>query len=64
MKPNSNFKMNKPLKVMLANMEPEYRKIYRDAMVSAIIAPKIEFKKKKNNRSFVSVVPLEVEAEA
>jgi hypothetical protein len=39
--------MNKPLKVMLATMEPEYKKIYRDAMVSAIIAPKMEFKKKK-----------------
>ena len=47
MKPNSNFKMDKPLKVLLANMEPEHKKIYRDAMVSAIIAPKIEFKKKK-----------------
>ena len=47
MKPNSNFKMTKPLKVILANMEPEHKKIYRDAMISAIIAPKIEFKKKR-----------------
>ena len=47
MKPNSNFRMSKPLKVILANMEPEHKKIYRDAMISAIIAPKIEFKKKK-----------------
>jgi hypothetical protein len=51
MKSNSNFKMNKQLKVMLANMEPEYKKIYRDAMVSAIIAPKIEFKKKKKEEA-------------
>jgi hypothetical protein len=51
MKPNSNFRMNKPLKVMLANMEPEYKKIYRDAMVSAIIAPKIEYKKKKKEET-------------
>jgi hypothetical protein len=39
--------MDKRLKVLLANMEPEHKKIYRDAMISAIIAPKIEFKKKK-----------------
>jgi hypothetical protein len=47
MKPNSNFKMNKPLKVMLATMERERKIIYRDAMISAIIAPKMEFKKKR-----------------
>jgi hypothetical protein len=51
MKPNSNFKMNKPLKVILANMEPEHRKIYRDAMISAIIAPKVDFKKKKKENA-------------
>ena len=51
MKPNSNFKMTKPLKVMLANMERERKSIYRDAMISAIIAPKIEFKKKKEQTS-------------
>ena len=51
MKPNSNFKMNKPLKVMLANMEPEHKKVYRDAMIKAIITPKIEFKKKKEQPS-------------
>ena len=51
MKPNSNFKMTKPLKVMMATMEPEYKKIYRDAMISAIIAPKIEYKKKKEQPS-------------
>lgn len=47
MKPNSNFKMNKPLKVMLTNMERERKKDFRDAMISAIIAPKMDFKKKK-----------------
>ena len=47
MKPNSNFRMTKPLKVMLTNMEREQKNIYRDAMISAIIAPKLEFKKKK-----------------
>jgi len=51
MKPNSNFKMTKPLKVLLANMEPEYKKIYRDAMISAIIAPKVDFKKKKKENA-------------
>ena len=51
MKPNSNFKMSKPLKVILANMEPEHKSIYRDAMISAIIAPKLEFKKKKEQTS-------------
>jgi len=36
---------------MLANMERERKSIYRDAMISAIIAPKIEFKKKKEQTS-------------
>jgi len=47
MKPNSNFKMTKPLKVLLSGMERERKNDYRDAMISAIIAPKIDFKKKK-----------------
>jgi hypothetical protein len=51
MKPNSNFKMSKPLKVILANMEGEQKSIYRNAMISAIIAPKLEFKKKKEQSS-------------
>jgi hypothetical protein len=51
MKPNSNFKMNKTLKVMLANMERERKTNFRDAMISAIIAPKIEFKKKREQTS-------------
>ena len=51
MKPNSNFKMDKPLKVMLTGMVGERKKDFRDAMISAIIAPKIEFKKKKEPTS-------------
>ena len=51
MKPNSNFKMTKPLKVLLTNMEGERKKDFRDAMISAIIAPKIEFKKKRETPS-------------
>jgi hypothetical protein len=51
MKPNSNFRMTKPLKVMLTNMEGERKKDFRDAMISAIIAPKIEFKNKKETPS-------------
>jgi len=48
MKPNSNFRMPKPLKYILANMENgEHKTNYRKAMISAIIAPKIDFKKKK-----------------
>ena len=47
MKPNSNFKMDKPLKVMLSNMTGERKKNFRDSMISAIIAPRIDFKKKK-----------------
>jgi len=49
MKPNSNFKMTKPLKVMLTNMEGERKNNFRDAMISAIIAPKVDFKKKKES---------------
>jgi len=51
MKSNSNFKMTKPLKVMLINMERERKKDFSSAMISAIIAPKIEFKKKKEQTS-------------
>lgn len=51
MKPNSNFKMSKLLKISLSTMEPQRRKDYRDAMIAAIITPKIEFKKKKETPS-------------
>jgi len=51
MKPNSNFKMTKPLKVLLTNMVGERKKDFRDAMISAIIAPKMDFKKKKKEET-------------
>ena len=51
MKPNSTFKMPKPLKVLMSSMDAERKKDYRDAIISAIIAPKIEFKKKKETPS-------------
>ncbi|MDG1350923.1 MAG: 50S ribosomal protein L27 [Crocinitomicaceae bacterium] len=38
--------------------------IGKDHTLYALEDGLVEFKKKKNNRSFVSVVPLEVEAEA
>ena len=48
MKSNSNFKMNKLLKISLIGMGKSDRKTdYRKAMISAIITPKIDFKKKK-----------------
>lgn len=51
MKPNSNFKMSKLLKITLSGMDQERKKDYRDAMIAAIIAPKIDFKKKKETPS-------------
>lgn len=49
MKPNSNFKMSKLLKISLSTMTSEHKKNYRDAMITAIITPKMEFKKKKES---------------
>ena len=43
--------MSKSLKILLSNMEPERKKDFRDAMIKAIITPKIEFKKKKETPS-------------
>jgi hypothetical protein len=51
MKPNSNFKMTKPLKVILTGMEGQRKKDFRDAMISAMIAPKLDFKKKRKEES-------------
>lgn len=51
MKPNSNFKMSKSLKIILGGMDAEHKKNYRDAMIKAIITPKMEFKKKKESTS-------------
>jgi hypothetical protein len=48
MKSNSNFRMNKLLKITLIGMGKCDRKTeYRKAMISAIITPKIDFKKRK-----------------
>jgi hypothetical protein len=43
--------MSKALKIIIGGMDVERKKNYRDAMISAIIAPKIEFKKKKETPS-------------
>jgi hypothetical protein len=43
--------MTKPLKVLLTNMVGERKKDFRDAMISAIIAPKMDFKKKKKEET-------------
>jgi len=48
MKSNSNFRMNKLLKITLIGMgKGDRRTDYRKAMIAAIITPKIDFKKKK-----------------
>ena len=46
MKPNQNFKMSKALKTSLASMSGESKREYKQEMIKAIIAPRIEFKKK------------------
>lgn len=46
MKPNSNFKMNKALKISLSSMTAERKQDYKREMIKAIIAPRIEFKKR------------------
>ena len=51
MKPNSNFKMNKSLKVLLSKMTKEHKEDYKREMIQAIIAPRIEFKKKKKEET-------------
>jgi hypothetical protein len=48
MKSNSNFRMNKLLKITLIGMGKCDRKTdYRKAMIAAIVTPKIDFKKRK-----------------
>ena len=51
MKPNSNFKMKKELKVLISSMSGERKYDYKHEIIKAIIAPKIEFKKKKETPS-------------
>jgi hypothetical protein len=47
MKPNSNFKMSKELKILLSRLKGEGKTNYKREMIQALIAPRIEFKKKK-----------------
>jgi hypothetical protein len=47
MKSNSNFKMNKELKVLLSGLSGQNKTDYKREMIKAIITPRIEFKKKK-----------------
>jgi hypothetical protein len=51
MKPNSNFKMDKSLKVLLSGMTKEHKEDYKREMIRAIIAPRLEFKRKKKEES-------------
>ena len=46
MKPNQNFKMSKALKVSLSSMSGDRKRDYKSEMIKAIIAPRIEFKKR------------------
>jgi vancomycin permeability regulator SanA len=50
MKPNSNFKMNKELKILLSGLSDEKKYDYKREMIKAIIAPRIEFKKKAKDK--------------
>ena len=51
MKPNQNFKMNKALKISLSSMSGERKRDYKSEMIKAIIAPRIEFKKKSKTET-------------
>ena len=51
MKSNSNFKMSKELKVILSGLRGTYKTDYKREMIQAIIAPRIEFKKKKKEET-------------
>ena len=51
MKPNQNFKMNKALKISLSSMSGERKRDYKQEMIKAIIAPRIEFKKKQKEEN-------------
>ena len=51
MKSNSNFKMSKELKVLLSGLRGTHKTDYKREMIQAIIAPRIEFKKKKKEET-------------
>ena len=46
MKSNANYRMSKTLKIMLTNIREDRKIDYKREMIKAIIAPRIEFKKK------------------
>jgi hypothetical protein len=46
MKPNQNFKMKKDLKIILSSLKGEDKLDYKREMIKAIIAPRIDFKKR------------------
>lgn len=50
MKSNSNFKMNKELKILLSGLSGKNKTEYKREMIKAIIAPRIEFKKKAKDK--------------
>ena len=51
MKSNSNFKMKKDLKIILSRLKGDHKFDYKREMIQAIIAPRIEFKKKKKEET-------------
>jgi hypothetical protein len=51
MKPNQNFKMKKDLKILLSSLKGEHKFDYKREMIQAIIAPRIEFKKKRKEET-------------
>ena len=51
MKPNQNFKMKKDLKILLAGLRGDIKFDYKREMIQAIIAPRIEFKKKRKEET-------------
>jgi hypothetical protein len=51
MKSNSNFKMSKELKVLLSGLNGDRKLDYKREMIKAIIAPRIEFKKKRKEEA-------------
>jgi hypothetical protein len=51
MKPNQNFKMKKDLKILLSSLRGDHKFDYKREMIQAIIAPRIEFKKKRKEET-------------
>ena len=51
MKSNSNFKMKKDLKIILSSLKGDHKFNYKREMIQAIIAPRIEFKKKRKEET-------------